>query len=139
MTPPVGRSRRAKRDSKERGADGYFTANASSSNGRGVVKAGIDRILSGPIQGFPEWLYRGQCRRLHYAGARRRSVEVRHAFGRRALSEYLRHYNHERNRQGRGNRILSPSPEDRVGESQGSICRRARLGGLLKFYRRRAG
>jgi transposase InsO family protein len=58
---------------------------------------------------------------------------------RRALSEYLKHYNHERNHQGRGNRILAPSPGDRVGESEGRICRRARLGGLLNFYWRRAG
>jgi transposase InsO family protein len=58
---------------------------------------------------------------------------------RRALSEYLRHYNHERNHQGRGNRILAPRPEDRVGEVSGRISRRERLGGLLNFYWRRAG
>jgi transposase InsO family protein len=57
---------------------------------------------------------------------------------RRVLLEYLRHYNHERNHQGRSNRILSPRPQDRVGEPGGTLRCRERLGGLLRFYWREA-
>ena len=44
------------------------------------------------------------------------------------------HYPHERNHQGRQNRILVPRPGDRVGAREGSIRCRQRLGGALKFY-----
>ncbi len=58
---------------------------------------------------------------------------------RRALDQYLIHYQHERNHQGRGNVLLEPRPTDRVGASTGPIDRRKRLGGLLNFYYRKAG
>ncbi|MEE8105017.1 MAG: integrase core domain-containing protein [Planctomycetota bacterium] len=57
---------------------------------------------------------------------------------RRALDQYLAHYHHERNHQGKGNALLEPRRADRVGASAGPIDRRKRLGGLLKFYCRRA-
>ncbi|MHC4932522.1 MAG: integrase core domain-containing protein [Planctomycetota bacterium] len=57
---------------------------------------------------------------------------------RKALDQYLAHYRHERNHQGLRNGVLEPLSEDRVGESQGRIQRRNRLGGLLNFYYRRA-
>ena len=55
-----------------------------------------------------------------------------------AVEEYLRHYHAERNHQGLANRIIAPSPEDRVGAAIGPIRCRERLGGLLKFYHRAA-
>jgi putative transposase len=57
---------------------------------------------------------------------------------RRVLSNYVLHFHGERNHQGKGNVILFPRPEDRIGESTGQIQTRERLGGLLKFYYREA-
>ena len=57
---------------------------------------------------------------------------------RKALSNYVLHFHGERNHQGKGNVILFPRPEDRVGASTGKIQTRERLGGLLKFYYREA-
>jgi Integrase core domain len=57
---------------------------------------------------------------------------------RKVLSNYVLHFHSERNHQGKGNVILFPRPEDRVGESTGEIQTRERLGGLLKFYYREA-
>ncbi len=57
----------------------------------------------------------------------------------RALDNYVEHHQRERNHQGRENLIPFPSPDDRVGAGDGEIVRCERLGGLLNFYRRRAG
>jgi putative transposase len=57
---------------------------------------------------------------------------------RHVLSNYVEHYHGERNHQGKGNVILFPGPENRIGESTGPIQTRERLGGLLKFYYREA-
>jgi len=38
--------------------------------------------------------------------------------------------------QGKGNAILFPSTEDRIGSREGAVECRERLGGLLKYYRR---
>ena len=57
---------------------------------------------------------------------------------RKVLSDYVLHFHDERNHQGKGNVILFPRPEDRIGESTGQIQTRERLGGLLKFYYREA-
>jgi len=63
-------------------------------------------------------------------------------FGERSLwhclRHYLEHYHAERNHQGKGNMVLFPVPEDRIGEASGEIRTRERLGGLLKFYHREA-
>jgi len=53
-----------------------------------------------------------------------------------ALTTYAEHYHHERNHQGVGSRILEPGPE--VGRVGGTIDCRQRLGGLLRYYHRRA-
>jgi transposase InsO family protein len=55
----------------------------------------------------------------------------------RALHEYVEHYHHERNHQGKGNVLLFPSCSE-GGESDGLIQCRERLGGLLKYYEREA-
>jgi len=57
---------------------------------------------------------------------------------RRAVEEFLRHYHGERNDQGRDNAMLQPQAGDRIGAKEGRVCRRGRLGGLLKFYHRAA-
>jgi putative transposase len=51
-----------------------------------------------------------------------------------ALQEYVEHYHHERNHQGKGNLLLFPT--SRADERRtGLIYCRERLGGLLKYYR----
>lgn len=53
---------------------------------------------------------------------------------RHALGEYAEHYNRERPHQGIGNRIIDPEPV--YSSREVAVERRARLGGLLNFYRR---
>jgi putative transposase len=49
------------------------------------------------------------------------------------LHEYVNHYHHERNHQGKDNVLLFPmSSQDTV--RAGPLQRRERLGGLLKYY-----
>lgn len=55
---------------------------------------------------------------------------------RHAVTEFVRHYHAERNHQGLENRIIDP--DDAVGKTTGEIVCRERLGGLLKYYYRRA-
>ena len=57
---------------------------------------------------------------------------------RHALGMYVKHFHAERNHQGRDNVILFPSADDRIGEADGNVEMRERLGGLLKFYHRKA-
>jgi len=52
----------------------------------------------------------------------------------RAIREFIRHYNEERNHQGVENRLLTPAPM----LERGRVFNRSRLGGLLSFYCRRA-
>ena len=52
----------------------------------------------------------------------------------RAIAEYATHYHDERSHQGIGNVLISEA----VCQSQRSIEVRERLGGLLKYYHRRA-
>jgi hypothetical protein len=54
---------------------------------------------------------------------------------RRALSEYVQHYHAERNHQGRGNVLLFPRLV--VGHRTRNVQCRQRLGGLLRYMRRR--
>ncbi len=53
---------------------------------------------------------------------------------RRAVDEYLEHYNAERNHQGIGNELIDGSAV----EDSGPIECMERIGGFLKFYRRAA-
>jgi transposase InsO family protein len=55
---------------------------------------------------------------------------------RRAVSEFVMHYHHERNHQGRENQLLVPAAPAIRGH--GRIACRPRLGGLLKYYHRPA-
>jgi putative transposase len=56
---------------------------------------------------------------------------------RHTLQEYVEHYHHERNHQGKGNVLLFPAVS-RGMEHAGPIRCRERLGGLLKYYEREA-
>jgi putative transposase len=56
---------------------------------------------------------------------------------RHVLAQYVEHFHHERNHQGKGNVLLFPAVSQ-VTERQGSIRCRERLGGLLKYYTRDA-
>jgi len=51
----------------------------------------------------------------------------------RVVSNFLDHYHHERNHQGKDNLLLFPAPVPEAG-SRGAIFCRERLGGLLKYY-----
>jgi transposase InsO family protein len=57
---------------------------------------------------------------------------------RRAVTAFGEHYHRERNHQGRGNVLLFPAAEQRVGSRDGKVCCKERLGGLLKYYHREA-
>ena len=57
---------------------------------------------------------------------------------RRVLSEYLIHFHHERNHQGKDNLLLFPDPSSSDTSARSTIRCRERLGGLLKFYSRAA-
>lgn len=55
---------------------------------------------------------------------------------RNTLKEYAEHYHAERNHQGLENQLIDPG--DEVGDTAGSIECHERLGGLLRYYHRRA-
>jgi hypothetical protein len=55
---------------------------------------------------------------------------------RKAVREFLAHYHAERNHQGLENRLIEPGSE--VGQTTGQIECRERLGGLLRYYHRKA-
>ena len=58
---------------------------------------------------------------------------------RRAPTQYIEHYHRERNHQGKANELLFPLPWGPARRRpQGAIRCRERLGGLLKYYERRA-
>ena len=55
---------------------------------------------------------------------------------RRAIDEFMIHYHGERNHQGLGNELIVS--EESAGKTEGEICCRERLGGLLRYYHRAA-
>jgi putative transposase len=55
---------------------------------------------------------------------------------RKALSEFTCHHHAERNHQGLENQLIDSGGE--VGQTTGVIDCRERLGGLLRYYHRRA-
>ena len=58
---------------------------------------------------------------------------------RKALSEFTTHYHKERNHQGKDNRLLCKAANDEASSTNtSSIDCTERLGGLLKFYFRKA-
>jgi len=65
-----------------------------------------------------------------------RIVPIGQGMARRALTEYADHYHAERNHQGIGNRLISPSAVELP--EKGPVSRRQRLGGMLNYYERLA-
>jgi putative transposase len=55
---------------------------------------------------------------------------------RNALNEFVKHYHAERNHQGIDNRLIAP--QDITESTEGEVTCRDRLGGILKYYHRRA-
>ena len=64
----------------------------------------------------------------------RKMIFVGQASLRRAITQYMTHCHEERNHQGLGNRWIRPTPV--IVAIDGTIQRRARLGGMLNFYHR---
>src|SRR5215472_13276251 len=56
---------------------------------------------------------------------------------RHVLTQYMEHFHHERNHQGKGNVLLFPAVSQEA-EREGPMQCRERLGGLLKYYTREA-
>ena len=50
--------------------------------------------------------------------------------------EFVTHYHSERNHQGLGNRLIEY--DEHIGQRTGDVVVEERLGGLLKYYRRKA-
>ena len=55
---------------------------------------------------------------------------------RHAIREYLAHYHAERNHQGLDSELIDPGRE--AGRVEGEVACRTRLGGLLRYYYRKA-
>ena len=55
---------------------------------------------------------------------------------RRAVKTYLMHYHGQRNHQGLDNKLIDPG--EHVGQSQGEVHCDEHLGGMLKYYYRKA-
>jgi transposase InsO family protein len=53
-----------------------------------------------------------------------------------AVAEFLSHFHAERNHQGLDNRLIEPGQE--VGHTPGEVVCRERLGGMLRYYYRKA-
>ena len=61
-----------------------------------------------------------------------------HAVLRRVLRHYEAHYHEERNHQGKDNLLLFPLRTPAVPGKQEQVRCRERLGGVLKYYERKA-
>jgi hypothetical protein len=57
---------------------------------------------------------------------------------RRAVSNFIEHFHHERNHQGKGNLLLFPTGAVPCPTPATAVCCGERLGGLLKYYSRAA-
>ena len=57
---------------------------------------------------------------------------------RRAIRNFIAHYDEERNHQGKGNQLLFPRAVIPVSPRRGMVQCQHRLGGLLKYYHREA-
>ena len=55
---------------------------------------------------------------------------------RRSITQYIAHYHAERNHQGLDNHLIEPGGD--VGNSNGEVTCRERLGGMLRYYYRQA-
>jgi len=56
----------------------------------------------------------------------------------KSIQNFILHYHHERNHQGKGNQLLFPRAVLSDAPSHGTVRCQQRLGGLLKYYHREA-
>src|SRR5262249_38229737 len=102
-----------------------------------IDEAGVERLVL-PLRATNLNAYAERWVRSVKDEALSRLILFGEASLRHALHEYVEHYHHERNHQGKGNVLLFPA------SSQGTVragplqCRE-RLGGLLKYYECEAG
>ena len=64
-----------------------------------------------------------------------RLIPIGECHFRRAVAEYVAHYQHERNHQGIENQLIAGMPST---DGAGRVRRRSRLGGMLNYYDRAA-
>src|SRR5262249_15185685 len=62
-----------------------------------------------------------------------RLIPIGEGHFRRAVAEFIEHYNRERNHQGLGNALIAGLPAI---DAAGRVRRHQRLGGLLSYYKR---
>jgi hypothetical protein len=87
---------------------------------RGAVPASVGSVIQVMLGGVPATRPKGGEQVLWHV-----------------LNHYISHYHQERPHQGKGNILLFPSARVNQGP-EGSIQCRERLGGLLKYYHRKA-
>jgi transposase InsO family protein len=99
-----------------------------------VMQAGGLEIIKTPYQGPNANAHAERFVRSIKSECLDRMILFGEAHLRRAIDEYLAHYNHDRNHSGIGNELI----DDRSLAGSGPIECTERLGGLLKFYKRAA-
>jgi putative transposase len=101
-----------------------------------IDDAGVERVVLPPRSPNLN-AYEERCVRSVKEECLARVILFGEAALSRTLHEYVEHYHHERNHQGKGNVLLFPAVS-RGTEHAGPIRCRERLGGLLKYYEREA-
>ena len=100
-----------------------------------LEEAGI-RVVQTPYQAPNANAYAERFVRSIKEECLNRLIPIGERHFRRAVTEYVAHYHHERNHQGIENKLIEGAS---VGEeTSGRIRRRPRLGGLLNYYDRAA-
>jgi putative transposase len=101
-----------------------------------IDDAGVERVVLPPrspnLNAYAErWVrsVKEECRA--------RVILFGEASLRHALTQYMEHFHHERNHQGKGNVLLFPTSRHAPEHTGPTQCRE-RLGGLLKYYEREA-
>jgi transposase InsO family protein len=98
-----------------------------------LVEAGI-RVVQTPYEAPNANAYAERFVRSVKEECLDRIIPIGEGHFRRAVSEFVAHYHHERNHQGLDNALI----EGALVNSAGRVHRQSRLGGLLNFYRRAA-
>jgi integrase-like protein len=99
-----------------------------------LEEAGI-RVVQTPYQAPNANAYAERVVRSIKEECLNRLIPIGERHFRRAVTEYVAHYHHERNHQGIENKLIEGAS---VGQGSTGIRRRPRLGGLLNYYERAA-
>ncbi len=99
-----------------------------------LQEAGIQVVLT-PLQAPNANAYAERFVRSIKEECLDRIIPIGERHFRRAITEFVNHYQYERNHQGLKNALIVSAP--RIG-TLGRIRRRSRLGGLLNYYERAA-